>query len=251
MSEATRRTVQTLAGRGSRIVYSRTCSQQTNTDDCGCYALAYTATIALGGTKTWVMITVVFVAAIYIHNSVCSCFGNRTTGFNLRQSCTRLLLFAFFGVSVLRKYAWYSGDPATFELEPASVRLHVAEMVRRQQVTPFPFVKHCYCSGPAGGRMVACDGCDSWFHTSCLSSKRLQKGSWWCRKCRATSWGNYNIVMLSAEFVSMCYVLCSPDFVVVLYFSFFYLLYCEINSYIVVWITVVWYSVLHRVVKNG
>jgi len=28
----------------------RTCSQQTNADDCGCYALAYTATIALGGT---------------------------------------------------------------------------------------------------------------------------------------------------------------------------------------------------------
>jgi len=112
ISEATRRTVQTLARRGSRIAYSRTCSQQTHTDDCSCYALAYTATIALGGTKTSHGYCCFYT---YIHNSVCSCFENWTTRFNLRQSCTRLLLFASVGVSGLTKYARYAGDPATFD----------------------------------------------------------------------------------------------------------------------------------------
>jgi len=49
VSQTTRDTVRMLAGRRSRVQYSRTCTQQTKPGDCGCFALAYVTTVVLGG----------------------------------------------------------------------------------------------------------------------------------------------------------------------------------------------------------
>ena len=48
-SRATQSTVRVLAGKRTRVNYSRTCTQQTQPGDCGCFALAYATTLALGG----------------------------------------------------------------------------------------------------------------------------------------------------------------------------------------------------------
>ena len=48
-SQATHSTVRQLAGKRTRVVYNRTCTQQTKSGDCGCYALAYAVIIVLGG----------------------------------------------------------------------------------------------------------------------------------------------------------------------------------------------------------
>jgi len=48
-SQATQRTVRQLAGKRARVIYSRTCTQQTKCGDCGCFALAYATTIVIGG----------------------------------------------------------------------------------------------------------------------------------------------------------------------------------------------------------
>jgi len=95
---------------------------------------------------------------------------------NLCNLCLRIRVF-YRNVVI-------SGDPDTYELQPSLVRGHLSEMMRQQQVTPFPYQVHCYCQMPSRGRMVACDGCDGWFHAICLSGrKRLGKGKWYCRRC--------------------------------------------------------------------
>jgi len=122
-SQTTQNTVRVLAGKRSRVQYNRTCTQQTQSGDCGCFALAYATTVVLGG------------------------------------------------------------DPASYELLDEEVRPHLASMVRQRTVTQFPHRRHCYCDGEAGGRMVACDGCNGWFHLTCLSGK-LTQGDWLCRQCK-------------------------------------------------------------------
>jgi len=81
---------------------------------------------------------------------------------------------------------FHSDDPATFEFDADRVRSHLSATVRHGTLTPFPFLPRCYCRGPAGGRMVQCDGCSDWFHRSCLSpgNRVCAKRGWWCRYCR-------------------------------------------------------------------
>jgi len=38
MSEDTKTAVRTMSGQGTRVLCSKTCTQQTNGDDCGCFA---------------------------------------------------------------------------------------------------------------------------------------------------------------------------------------------------------------------
>jgi len=76
------------------------------------------------------------------------------------------------------------GDPASYELIEDEVRPHLARIIRQQRLSPFPCRRHCYCSGQAGGRMLACDMCQKWFHFSCLSGKVDPKSLWYCRLCR-------------------------------------------------------------------
>jgi len=47
-SADTQATVRTLAGRGARITYCESCTQQSQPGDCGCFAAAYAATVVLG-----------------------------------------------------------------------------------------------------------------------------------------------------------------------------------------------------------
>jgi len=75
------------------------------------------------------------------------------------------------------------GDPATYELLEDEVRAHLATIVREQRLSPFPCRRHCYCGEPAGGRMVACDSCDQWYHVTCLS-RPVGDSEWLCRLCR-------------------------------------------------------------------
>jgi len=49
MSEDTKTAVRTMSGKGTRVLCSKTCTQQTNGDDCGCFALAFATTVVLGG----------------------------------------------------------------------------------------------------------------------------------------------------------------------------------------------------------
>jgi len=65
------------------------------------------------------------------------------------------------------------GDSATYEFVPKKVRPHLAAIVRQQQIENFPYEVHCYCQGQAGGRIVACDTCDCWYHVACLSDTLL------------------------------------------------------------------------------
>ena len=76
-----------------------------------------------------------------------------------------------------------TGDPASYELIADKVRSHLAGIVRQKSVTQFPVAHHCYCNGEAGGRMVACDHCDKWFHVTCISG-RVGRGDWLCRGCK-------------------------------------------------------------------
>ena len=39
-----------LAGKQMCVKYCKTCTQQTQFGDCGCFALAYATTLALGGS---------------------------------------------------------------------------------------------------------------------------------------------------------------------------------------------------------
>jgi len=49
-SQRTQAAVRVLAGKRTRVKYSRTCTQQMpQSGDCGCFALAYATTLALGG----------------------------------------------------------------------------------------------------------------------------------------------------------------------------------------------------------
>jgi len=58
------------------------------------------------------------------------------------------------------------------------------ESCEKTGVEKFPFRTHCYCVGQEGGRMVACDHCDRWYHVACLS-KAVGSGraSWLCQRC--------------------------------------------------------------------
>jgi len=75
------------------------------------------------------------------------------------------------------------GDPASYELVQSEVRPHLAGIVRQQTLSQFPCKRHCYCDAPAGGRMVACDGCDRWYHAACLSGP-VGNSQWLCRHCK-------------------------------------------------------------------
>jgi len=101
--------------------------------------------------------------ALLISNSVCVEFVTFTNKYSAALVC--------------------AGYPASYELVADEVRPHLASIVRQQEVTDFPFVRHCYCDGQAGGRMVGCDGCHRWFHLACLSGE-VGPGDWLCRLCK-------------------------------------------------------------------
>jgi len=76
-----------------------------------------------------------------------------------------------------------TGDPASYEYLESEVRPHLAKIIREERLCNFPARQHCYCNAPAGGRMVACDHCDQWFHISCLSGP-VCGNQWLCRQCK-------------------------------------------------------------------
>jgi len=49
ISQQTKDTIRTIAGRGAQVGVCDCCTQQTLAGDCGPFALAYAITIALGG----------------------------------------------------------------------------------------------------------------------------------------------------------------------------------------------------------
>ena len=53
-SATTQKTVRVLAGKHTRVKYVRTCTQQTKSGDCGCFALAYATTVVLGGSSFYI-----------------------------------------------------------------------------------------------------------------------------------------------------------------------------------------------------
>ena len=66
-SKRTQDMVRVLAGKQTRVKYCKTCTQQTQCGDCGCFALAYATTLALGGSYT-VLILSGFIAILCCHN---------------------------------------------------------------------------------------------------------------------------------------------------------------------------------------
>jgi len=77
------------------------------------------------------------------------------------------------------------GDPGSYEFMPHAVRDHVAAIVCSEELSLFPYARHCTCQGRAGGRMIACDRCMQWFHWRCISGLVFAAGrQWFCNQCR-------------------------------------------------------------------
>jgi len=94
--------------------------------------------------------------------------------------CVNVYYFTYYSTSACVVDA---GDPASYELVDELVRPHLSDIMRKQDVTAFPYEQHCYCDGPAGGRMVQCDMCNRWFHRTCISGV-VGCGDWLCRQCK-------------------------------------------------------------------
>ena len=79
----------------------------------------------------------------------------------------------------------YLEDPSSYEYITDEVRAHLTRCVRTRELLKFPFVRHCICEGQAGGRMVACDACDRWFHRRCITDSNIGKNAeWFCSVCK-------------------------------------------------------------------
>jgi hypothetical protein len=91
-------------------------------------------------------------------------------------------------------------DPVTVVFDNEELRPHLAKVLETQRITPFPVKKrrrpadpvasvqdcliYCYCRLiDAGEKMVCCDGCDQWFHTSCACDDSVSTDHWFCKKC--------------------------------------------------------------------
>ena len=93
-------------------------------------------------------------------------------------------------------------DPNNLLFEK-SMRLHLLQCLEKEEVTPFPFktVKrnresrragkiniYCKCRTEEGGNMIACSGCDEWFHEECVTASRQvwkkKKSDWYCDNCK-------------------------------------------------------------------
>jgi len=107
---------------------------------------------------------------------------------NYSKTCTRQPMVGDCGPFALAyaTTAVLEGDPASFEFVPEAVRPHLATMLRENEVKPFPFVHHCVCDGQAGGRMIACDACDKWYHMRCLTTQPRGNATWLCASCEWT-----------------------------------------------------------------
>ena len=118
--------------------------------------------------------------------SVIRCIAGKSVRVKYSKTCTRQPKVGDCGPYALAYAATavLGDDPASFEFVPATVRPHLASMLRQNEVKPFPFVQHCICDGAAGGRMVACDTCDKWFHMQCLTTRPRGNATWHCPSCK-------------------------------------------------------------------
>ena len=79
---------------------------------------------------------------------------------------------------------------------------YLVNCFEHEQVTPFPLappvttvrrakqqnilieINYCICGHPDTFEdMVACDGCDHWFHLSCVDMEDAPQGDWFCADC--------------------------------------------------------------------
>ena len=88
-------------------------------------------------------------------------------------------------------------SPRSFNCGP----LCIAAAYHAAKLTPFPLAPpkktvcrakqqnilieiHCTCGRPdTFDDMVACDGCDHWFHLSCVNMEDVPQGDWFCTDC--------------------------------------------------------------------
>ena len=85
------------------------------------------------------------------------------------------------------------------------MRQHLAKCFKNRHFTPFPHCSlakgycqdyplnqeiclYCECDMPeAFDDMVACDGCQQWFHMGCVGFKSQAKlSTWFCRHCKSS-----------------------------------------------------------------
>ena len=90
---------------------------------------------------------------------------------------------------------------AEMTFDENKLRQHLVNYFERQELTPFPLAPpektvrrakqqnilieiHCTCGRPdTFDDMVACDGCDHWFHLSCVNMEDIPQGDWFCTDC--------------------------------------------------------------------
>lgn len=94
-------------------------------------------------------------------------------------------------------------DPVETTYVQNLLRLHLAQCLDKQTITPFPHQKrkrklttarnivtvnvYCNCRQPEEGMMIQCDRCDEWFHKECVQTPsyvwKKSNSTWLCDKC--------------------------------------------------------------------
>ena len=94
-------------------------------------------------------------------------------------------------------------DPGQLNYVQHELREHLLVCLQNRTITPFPrrirkrkkikarsqvvLQLHCYCRLPESGKMIQCDRCHIWFHTTCINStpKTFKKNiEWFCSRCK-------------------------------------------------------------------
>ena len=93
----------------------------------------------------------------------------------------------------------HGNDPCIAVFKKEDLRSHLQQILETRQVKEFPSVQrrrrksrilntkvfevHCICRMPDdGSKMVCCDGCNKWFHATCVEYADNTK-KWYCSVC--------------------------------------------------------------------
>ena len=90
---------------------------------------------------------------------------------------------------------------AEITFDESKLYQHLVNCFEREQLVPFPLAPpektvrrakqqnilieiNCTCGRPdTFDDMVACDGCNHWFHLSCVDMEDAPQGDWFCTDC--------------------------------------------------------------------
>ncbi len=94
-------------------------------------------------------------------------------------------------------------DIKTIQLQQHKIRNHLMKCFEKGRLSRFPRVKreHCWkdlynisidvycpcCRADCWGDMVACSGCNTWFHMKCVHLRRAPDNEWFCKDCKQTA----------------------------------------------------------------